>query len=156
MPYNEGWRMTFMGREPLFKGLVVDEKDQPVGTSMIGDEPCYVVDDAGFLRHISSEQVDREVLKHLSSQISGNEDLIAEQTAKMMGQEDLFTHAIIQNQLKNIDQQFDQLMVTGIPEESRVYLGMTGFRVVINIHGEIVRIDQPSAAASGDEGGEGD
>jgi hypothetical protein len=28
---------------------------------------------------------------------------------------------------------------------------MVGFRVVINIHGEIVRIDQPSAP---DEGGE--
>ncbi len=145
-----------MSREPLFKGLVVDENDQPVETSMIGDEPCYVVNDAGFLRHIPSEQVDREVLKHLSSQISGNEDLIAEQTAKMMGQEDLFTHAIIQNQLKNINQQFDQLMVTGIPEESRVYLGMTGFRVVINLHGEIVRVEQPTMPASGDEGGEGD
>lgn len=152
MPYNEGWRMTFMSREPLFKGLVVDENEQPVGTSTIGTEPCYVVDDDGFMRHIPSEQVDRIVLKQLGAQISGNEDLIADQTAKMMGQEDLFTHAIIQNQLKNIDQQFDQLLETGIPEESRVYLGMTGFKVVINLHGEVVRIDQPTAAVGGDEG----
>lgn len=145
-----------MSREPVFKGLVVDENEQPVVTSTIGDEPCYVVNDNGFLRHIPSEQVDREVLKHLGSQITGNEDLIAEQTAKMMGQEDLFTHAIIQNQLKNIDQQFDQLLESGIPEESRVYLGMTGFRVVINLHGEIVRIEQPTMPAEGGEDGEGE
>jgi hypothetical protein len=143
-----------MSREPLFKGLVVDEDDQPVGTSVIGSEPCYVVNDAGFLHHIPSEQVDRFVLEKLGSQISGNEGLIAEQTAKMMGQEDLFTHAIIQNQLKNISQQFDQLLDSGIPEESRAYLGMIGFRVVINFHGEVVRIDQPSAPADGGADGE--
>ncbi|MEA5077137.1 MAG: hypothetical protein VB013_01080 [Anaerolineaceae bacterium] len=143
-----------MSREPLFKGLVVDDNEQPVGTSVIGSEPCYVVNDAGFLHHIPSEQVDRVVLEKLGSQISGNEDMIAEQTAKMMGQDDLFTHAIIQNQLKNIGQQFDQLLEAGIPEESRVYLGMTGFKVVINFHGEVVRIDQPSAPADGGAGGE--
>jgi len=143
-----------MSREPLFKGLVVDDNEQPVGTSVIGSEPCYVVNDAGFLHHIPSEQVDRVVLEKLGSQISGNEDMIAEQTAKMMGQDDLFTHAIIQNQLKNIGQQFDQLLETGIPEESRVYLGMTGFKVVINFHGEVVRIDQPSAPADGGADGE--
>lgn len=144
-----------MSREPLFKGLVIDEYEQPVGTSTIGFEPCYVVNDAGFLRHIPSQDVDLQILKSLGSQISGNETLIAEQAAKMIGQDDLFTHAIIQNQLKNIDQQFAQLLQTGIPEESRIYLGMTGFRVVINVHGEIVRIDQPSAPA-GDDGGEGE
>ncbi len=143
-----------MSREPLFKGLIVDENEQPVGTSVIGSEPCYVVNDAGFLHHIPSEQVDRVVLEKLGSQISGNKDMIAEQTAKMMGKDDLFTHAVIQNQLKNIGQQFDQLLETGIPEESRVYLGMTGFKVVINFHGEVVRIDQPSAPADGGADGE--
>jgi len=143
-----------MSREPVFKGLVVDEDEQLVGTSTIGDEPCYVVDDAGFMRHIPSREVDLQVLKVLGSQISGNEDLIAEQTAKMMGQDDLFTHAIIQNQLKNLDQQFTNLIETGLPEESRIYLGMTGFRVVINVHGEIVKINQPSTPAG--ENGEDD
>ncbi len=52
-----------MPRQPLFAGLVVDEADHPVGTAMVGDEPCYVVDDGGFHRHIPSEQVDRQVLE---------------------------------------------------------------------------------------------
>jgi hypothetical protein len=63
----------------------------------------------------------------------------------MLGQEDIFTKAMLTNQLKNIDKQFDQLLQTGIPEDMRLYLGMTGFRVVINVHGEVVKIDQPSA-----------
>jgi hypothetical protein len=138
-----------MSSEPLFKGLVFDEDDQPVGTSTIGSEPCYVVNDAGFMRHIPSSDVDLKVLKTLGSQIIGNEDLIADQTAKMLGQDDLFSHAIIQNQLKNIDKQFGQLLVTGLPEEARMYLGMTGFRVVINIHGEIVKLIQPTAPVDG-------
>lgn len=144
-----------MYHEPLFKGLVFDEDGHAVDTSTIGDEPCYVVDDAGFKRHVPSEPIDLEVLQKIGSQISGNEDLIAEQTAKMLGKDDLFTHAIIQNQLKNLDKQFSQLLQLGIPEESRMYLGMTGFKVTINIHGEVVAIEQPSAPAEGDEGEEG-
>ena len=144
-----------MYREPIFKGLVVDENGQVVETSMIGDDPCYVVDDAGFKHHVLSEPIDREILKTITSQISGNEDLIADQTVKMLGQDDLFTHAIIQNQLKNIDKQIDQILQTGIPEESRMYLGMTGFKVVINMHGEILEIEQPTAPAD-DENGDGE
>lgn len=145
-----------MNSEPLFKGLVFDENDQPVSTATIGEEPCYVVNDSGFLRHIPSRDVDLKVIDSLKGQITGNEELIADQTAKMLGQEDLFTHAIIQNQLKNLDQHFDQLFETGIPEEARLYLGMTGFKVVIDVHGELMRLEQPSAPAQdgGDEGDE--
>ena len=50
-----------MSGEPLFEGLVFDEKDQLVETTTIGDEPCYVVDDDGFRRHIPAEEVDVEL-----------------------------------------------------------------------------------------------
>lgn len=140
-----------MTGEPLFKGLVIDEFDQPVGTGKIGDEPCYIVNDAGFLRHIPSKPIDLQILHTLGGQIEGNEDLIAEQAGKMMGQEDPFTRAILENQLKNIDKQFEMILEAGIPESTLAYLGMIGFRVVIDVHGEILRIDQPSAP-SGDGG----
>ena len=141
-----------MSKQPLFAGLVVDEFDRPVETALVGDEPCYVVDDAGFHRHIPSEQVDRAVLSQIAELMKGSEDLISEQTAKMLGQEDVFTKAAIEQQLKNIDRQFDQLMQAGIPEDMRAYMGMTGFKIVINVHGEILKVEQPGAA--GDEGGE--
>ncbi len=141
-----------MPRKPLFEGLIVDESDRPVEISYVGGEPMYVVDDAGFRRHIPTDQVDRQVLELMRDQISGNEETLTEQTAKMLGQEDIFSRAMILNQLKHLDQQFDALLNTGIPEEGRAYLGMMGFKIVINIHGEVVRFDQPAVSSSeGDE-----
>ena len=140
-----------MARQPLFAGLVVDEFDRRVDTALIGSDPCYVVDDAGFRRHIPAEQIDRTVLGEIASLMKGSEDILSEQTAKMLGQEDVFTKAAIEQQLKNIDKQFDQLMQVGIPEDMRAYLGMIGFKVVINIHGEVIKVEQPGAS-----GGEGD
>ena len=135
-----------MPKQPLFAGLVVDESDRVAETAYVGDEPCYVVDDYGFRRHIPSEQVDRVVLSQIASLMKGSEDLISEQTAKMIGQEDVFTKAAIEQQIKNIDKQFDQLMQAGIPEDMRAYLGMVGFKIVINVHGEVVKVEQPGSS----------
>jgi hypothetical protein len=71
----------------------------------------------------------------------------------MLGQEDLFSFAMIQNQLKNLNKQFDQLLQTGIPEEARAYLGMTGFKVIIDIHGNLMRLVQPTASTPDDPDG---
>lgn len=138
--------------QPLFAGLVVDEDDKPVQSAFIGSEPAYVVDDDGFKRHIPAEQVDRAVLGQMAEMMKGSEDLLSEQTAKMLGQDDPFSKAMIEQQLKNIDKQFDALLQTGLPEDMRAYLGMMGFKVVINYHGEVVRVEQPGTAS--DEGDE--
>jgi len=140
-----------MPRQPLFAGLVFDEFDNPAGSTLVGDEPCYVIDDAGFHRHIPSEQVDRQVLDQMAEMVKGSEDLLSEQTAKMLGQEDVFTKAAIQQQLKNIDKQFDQLLQMGLPEDMRNYLGMMGFKVIINVHGEVVKVEQPGMMADDGE-----
>lgn len=140
-----------MVAEPLFKGLITDELDQTVETAVIGDEPCYVINDAGFRKHIPSRPIDLEVLRSLGGQIEGREEEIADQAAKMTGQDDLFSHAILENQLKNLEQHYDTMLKLGLPEETRVYLGMMGFRVVLDIHGEILKIVQP--AAPPDQGG---
>ncbi|HZU86481.1 MAG TPA: hypothetical protein VFF78_03290 [Anaerolineaceae bacterium] len=141
-----------MSRQPIFAGLVIDENDQPVDTAYIGEEPCYVVNDNGFRRHIPAEQVDRQVLEFIKAGIQGHEDIISEQTSKMLGQDDIFSRAMILNQLKQIDQQFETLFQTGIPTDARAYLGMMGMRIVINLHGEVIRVDQPSAASDDGEG----
>ena len=130
-------------RKALFAGLVTDEFDNPVESGYVGDEPCYIVDDSGFYRHIPSEFVDRQVLKSMQDMIEGHEDLISEQAAKMLGQEDIFSMAMIESQLKNIDQQVDKIIEMGMPEESLTYMGMIGFRIKINVHGEVIEIIQP-------------
>lgn len=130
----------------------MDENDRVADTAVVGDEAFYVIDDAGFRRHIPAEQIDRQVLVRMQEMMKGSEGLISEQTARMLGQDDIFTKAMIEQQLKNMDKQFDALMQQGIPEEGRAYLGMLGFKIVINYHGEIVRMEQPSAPS--DEPGE--
>ena len=140
-----------MSQQPLFAGLVFDESYNLVEVTYVGGEPFYVVDDAGFLRHIPSEQVDRQVLQAMRELIEGHEGILSEQTAKMLGQEDIFTRAMIETQLKNIDQQFDNLFESGIPEEGRAYMGMMGFRITIDVHGDVIDIDQPGMISPEDE-----
>ena len=140
-----------MPKKPVFAGLVFDENGNPAETAYVGDEPCYVVDDAGFRRHIPADQVDMQVLKAMQEMIQGNENLLSEQAAKMLGQDDIFSRAMIETQLKQMDQQFDRLMETGIPEETRAYIGMTGFRIRIDLHGEVIDIEQPGMVDPEDE-----
>jgi hypothetical protein len=140
-----------MANQSLFQGLIFDEDDQPVDVTMVGDEPCYVVNDAGFHRHIPSEIVDRQVLSLMGKMVEGHEDELAEQTAKMLGQDDIFSKALIENQLKNMEQQFEAVLKAGIPEEGRAYMGMMGFRVKINVHGEVLEVNQPGTTAPEDE-----
>jgi len=131
----------------LFEGLVVDEFDRPVEVTFVGDEPMYVVDDNGFRRHIPAEQVDRQVLHSMAEMIEGHEELISAQAAKMLGQDDIFSVALIAQQLKDIERQFDTLLESGIPAEARAYMGMMGFKIRINVHGEVLEVEQPGMIA---------
>ncbi len=139
-----------MAKNALFAGLIVDEMDRAVEVDRIGQDAYYIVDDNGFKRHILAEDVDRQILKTFTDQIAGNEDYLSEQAATMMGQDDIFTIAILKNQMKNMDQQIDSIFETGIPEDVRAYLGMMGMKITVNYHGEIVHINLP-AQASGEE-----
>jgi len=135
----------------VFEGLVFDDRDRQLETKFVGAEACYVIDDNGFLRHISAEKIDRQVVKAMRGQVEDNKELIAEQTIKMIGNVDLFTHGVIKNQLENLDDQFDHLMQHGIPEDGRAYLGMLGFKVIVNYHGDVIQIEQPAAPVSRDD-----
>ena len=140
-----------MTKYALFAGLIFDEDDKPVEHVYIGQDSCYVVNDLGFKRHILSETVDRQVLDQMRSMIEGKEDIISQQAAKMLGQDDIFTYAMIANQLKNMDDQFEKILETGIPYETRSYMGLMGFKIVINVHGEVVSVHQPGIE-SGEDG----
>ncbi len=140
-----------MTKQPLFAGLVIDENDNPVKTVHVGGEPFYVVDDDGFYRHIPSSQVDRRVLEMMSEMIQGHEGLLSEQAAKMLGQDDIFSRAMIEKQLKQMDQQYERIIDQSIPEESLAYMGMIGFRIKINLHGEVIDLQQPGMTTPEDE-----
>ncbi len=136
-----------MSDKALFAGLVVDENGQPLEMVITGDEAQYVLNDNGFRRHIDAEIVDRQVLEQLQSQIEANKDAVEEGIMKMMGSEDLFTKAAIDKSIKDMDQVLKQ----GLPDDARQMLGMMGFRVVVNYHGEVVRVDQPGIVDDSDD-----
>src|SRR5512139_3325238 len=128
-------------RSALFAGLVQDEDGNPVEAVTIGDVPNYVVEDAGFRRHVESEAVDCRVIELLREQFMAHREIATEAMLEMLGKDDLFTKAMIDASIKNMDQVLDH----GLPEEARAWLGMLGFRVIINTHGEVVRLDMPEA-----------
>jgi len=136
-----------MSNKAVFAGLVIGENGQPLEVVTIGDEAQYVLDDNGFRRHIDAEVIDRQVLGTLQDQILANKDAVEQGLMKMMGSEDIFTKAAIDKSIQNMDQVLQQ----GLPDDARQMLGMMGFRVVVNYHGEVVRIDQPGVADDSDE-----
>lgn len=127
----------------MFEGLVYDEAANLVGTAVVGDEVNYTINDAGFLRHISAEEVDRQVLSFFLEQLDQNRDQAVEQALQFMGKDDLMTKAAVDASLRNID--MDEIIAQGIPMQARDMLGMMGFRITINFHGEVVGIEQPQA-----------
>ena len=141
-----------MSTRALFEGLVSDPNGQPVEVTLVGGAAQYVVEDSGFKFHIEAEGVDRQVLRLLGEQITANRHAVSEGVMKMMGKDDLFTKAAIDSSLNNLDTQFDQLIAQGLPEQARAFMGMMGFRVVLNYHGEVERVDQPSTPETGDDG----
>ncbi|MGC9520620.1 MAG: hypothetical protein ACP5HG_01900 [Anaerolineae bacterium] len=140
-----------MARTAVFAGLIVDERDRPVDVTHVGPEAHYVVDDDGFLRHVPSEDVDREVLRILQESVLANREAVVTAMLDYLGQDDLFTKAAIESSIGKMDEQMQQLLDVGLPEEARQWLGLMGFRVVIDVHGEVVDVEMPGAVDYDDE-----
>ena len=126
-------------RTALFAGLVQDEDGMPVDTVMVGDVPNYVVEVDGFRRHVEAEAVDRQVIELLREQFMEHREIATQAMLQMLGKDDLFTKAMIDASIKNMD----QVIHHGLPEGARAWLGMLGFRVILDTHGEVVRLDMP-------------
>jgi hypothetical protein len=132
-----------MAKQALFTGIVYDERDLPVEVTFVGGDAFYIVDDCGFHRHVDAEHVDRQVLSVFIEQLQDNQELAVEQALKFLGRDDLFTKAAVDASMRNID--MNQIIEQGIPEQARNMMGMLGFRIIINHHGEVVRMDQPTS-----------
>ena len=137
-------------RQALFQGLVFNEEDQLAEVDHVGGEPFYVVMDQDFRRYVEAEAIDRQVLACLQHQVSSNQKLVSEGAMSMLGADDLFTKAMIDASIQDLDKQIEQLMRHGLPENIRAWLGVLGFRIIVNIHGEVVNIDAPAAVDDGE------
>jgi hypothetical protein len=133
-------------RQALFTGLVFNEEEEPAEVVYVGDKPNYVILDDRFRRHVDSEYVDRQVLRWLQEQIFANRELVTEGMLSMLGKDDLFTKAMIDASIQHMDQLIEQ----GLPDDARTWLGIFGFRIIVDIHGDVVRIDLPAQDAPDD------
>jgi hypothetical protein len=132
----------------MFTGLVFDEAGNPAEIAYVGDDACYVVDDDGFHRHIDAALVDRAVLRFLRGQVEDNREIAVQQMLEMRGQDDVFTKAAVESSINRMEDAVGQ----PIPEDARQWLGMLGFKIVIDFHGNVVDIQMPSGGIAGDEG----
>ena len=132
-----------MANRALFNGLIFDENNNPVSTGYVGTESQYIVDDDGFMRHIDSEKVDRQILKIFIEQLQNNKGLAVDQAMSFMGKDDLFTKAALDSSIEQVD--MDMILQQGIPPQAQQMMGMMGFKVIIDVHGNVVGMDAPTA-----------
>ncbi len=140
-----------MAKQAFFEGLIYDEHNELIKTAVVGGESFYVVDDDGFKRHIDTREVDEKIVRLFTDQISGNEEYLANAAASMTGKTDLFSMAMFKSQLKNIDKEIDAMFRQAPPPGLSEYLGMAGFKVNIDIHGNIVSVNMPTAPEQSDD-----
>jgi len=133
--------------QAVFEGLVFDEAGRPLEVIDLGGEPHYVIDDAGFRRHVEAAHIDRQVLEAMQAQIDENKQAVEEGLLRLIGQDDLFTKAAVDSSLSHID----RLMQRGIPLEARQWLGLMGFRIVVDLHGDVVRVEGGGIVDEGDQ-----
>lgn len=135
-----------MAATAMFAGLVFDENGDPAEIGYVGANACYVVNDDDFRRFIDAAQVDRQVLRFMREQVDDNRQLAVGAMLEMMGKDDLFTKAAVESTIEHMEDAVGQ----PIPEEARQWLGILGFRIVVDFHGEVTDIQMP---AGGIEGG---
>jgi len=136
-----------LANSAMFEGLVFDERRNAAQVKLVGQRACYVVDEDGFLRHIDAAKVDQQVLEFLKGQVDEHRDLAVTGVMDLMGKDDIFTKAAVESSIDNIDQAVGQ----AIPEQSRQWLGMMGFRVIIDDQGEVVDIEMPAGEIEEDD-----
>jgi hypothetical protein len=140
--------VTVASKKALFANLVFNVEDEPAEVVHLEGEPYYVILDAGFRRHVEASYVDRQVVAIMREQILSQRELVTEGMLKMLGKDDLFTKAMVDASIEHID---DRLFEQGIPEEARAWLGMLGFKVVVDHHGDVVHLDMPTQEIPLDE-----
>ena len=138
-----------MARTAMFSGLVFDQAGQVAEVTSVGENACYVVYEDDFKRHIDAAMVDRQVLRFMREQVEGNRDLAVGAMLEMMGRDDLFTKVAVESTIDRMEDAVGQ----PIPEDARQWLGMLGFKIVIDDQGTVSDIQMP---AGGIDEGDGD
>lgn len=126
-----------MAGAAMFAGLVTDEQGREAEVAWVGPDACYVVDDDGFRRHIDAAEVDRQVLRYLKEQMEPHRELAVRTILQLMGKDDIFSKTAVEYSLNRLE----EAVGVPLPPAARDMLRAHGFRIVINVHGELVAVE---------------
>lgn len=131
--------MSHSTHTPLFADLVFNEEGRRTQVVTIGGDPYYAIPEDDFLRHVEARCVDRQILVRLQQRIMAMGDAVTEGVVELLGEEDLFTRASIELAIDRMDQLLD---VRGVDvDQFRTALWMAGFRAIVDVHGDLVRLE---------------
>jgi hypothetical protein len=132
--------------EPLFEGLVFSEDGRAARAASVGGVPHYAIPDGDFLRHVEADRIDHEFILLLQERARPVQDEVAEAIARRLGQNGLFTAASVRHAIENLG---------AVLQSGRVDLGAlrtalrtAGLRVIVDVHGNVVRVELPGWAES--------
>jgi len=132
----------------LFADLVFNEEGEPAEVIMIGKAPFYAIPDDDFLRHVEAAHVDRQIVETLQRRIKEMGDIVTEGVMQMMANQDLFTRPAIEYAIDHMDQILDPGRAD--TDELRTALWMAGFRAIVDVHGDLLRIEASGWESSPD------
>ncbi len=126
----------------LFAGLVFTEEGLPAQETTVGGVPHYAIPDRGFLRHVEADYVDRQIIRLIQERLLEMQDIVTEGVLQILGQEDIFTRASVRHAIENLEQILEPGNVD--VDEFRTALWMTKFKAIVNVHGDVVRLESPA------------
>lgn len=133
--------MSTREQTPLFADLVFNEEGERAHVVSIGGEPFYAVPEDGFLRHVEAAYIDRQIVQALQQRLRDHREIVTDGAIRMLGEETLFTRASINHAIENLDDILEPGAIDA--DELRTALWMAGFRAVVDVHGDLVRLETP-------------
>lgn len=105
----------------------------------VGGDPFYAIPEDAFLRDVNAQHVDRQIVTRLQQRIRAVGDAVIDGVLDLLGEEDLFARASIELAIDRMDQVHDARAVD--VDQFRTALWMAGFRAVIDVHDDLLRLE---------------
>ena len=130
-------------RRAFFDGVVYNEAGERAEVVYVAGIAHYAVPDQGFLRHVLASRVDDAVIADIGSQVESNKTDVTHGILAMLGKDDLFTKAAVDSSIRNLGEQLRK----SDPSQWVPWLKLFGFRIVVDVHGNVVEIVYPASVS---------
>jgi len=130
--------------QALFPGLVYNQAGEEARVVTIGGVAHYAIPEDGFLRHVEAYHVDESVLTAMQEMMTTMRGEIVAGMLQIMGTDDILAKAAIEASIDNVGQSLRR----SDPGQWAPMLRLYGFRIVVDVHGDVQEIIFPGPAAT--------